>query len=321
MAADLRIGLALGSGGARGLAHVGVMEVLEAEGIKPFCIAGASMGAIIGGLYAEYPQADVTWRRLQRYVEDEDFAASWSAFVSKESMSTEEQPSPGRFHEMYDFVQRKIIALKTVTRPYLQDAERLRRPLETLFEARTFMELKIPFACVALDLVTGAKVVFREGDLIEGIYASSAIPAIFPAVERDGKMIVDGGSAFRVPVDVAREMGADCVIAVDIPAFEQKKYRTGLEIIIRSNAIARQRLNNFVLATADFVIRPEVDDIHWADFRAGDICRERGATAARAALPQLEAILRERRSTSYLLRRRLARLLKLEQTSTPPDAF
>jgi NTE family protein len=319
MSTELKVGLALGSGGARGLSHVGVIEVLEAEGIRPQCLAGSSMGSIVGGLYAEQPSAEVAWQRLKAYVEDEEFASSWSAFVSRESAGAEEGPSHRRVHDLLDFVQRKIIAIKTVTRPYQQDAARLRRPLENLFRARNFEELALPFACVALDLVSGGKVVFREGDLIEGIYASSAIPAIFPPVERDGMMLVDGGGAFRVPVDVCRLLGADIVVAVDIPAFEQEKYGTGLEIILRNNAIARQRLNDYVLATADFVIRPEVTDIHWADFRAGEACRERGVAAARAALPALQALLRQRRSLGYRLRRRLARALKLDAVRTPAE--
>jgi NTE family protein len=308
MAAAMKIGLALGSGGARGLAHAGVLEVLEQAGVRLDCIAGTSMGAIVGGLYAEYPQAAVTWKRLYHYVTNQDFVSSWSAFVAKESSGEESQP-PRRFQDMLDFVHRKMIALKTVTRPYLQEADRLRKPLENLFQVRSFEQLKIPFAAVAVDLISGRKVVFTQGSLIDGVYASSAIPAVFPPLERDGMMICDGGGPYRTPVDICQEMGATFLIAVDIPAFEQQKFTTGLEIIMRNNTIARQRLNDLVLEKADIVIRPDVHDFHWADFKAGEACRERGRDAALAVLPQLQEKLERQRQWSFRMRRQLASLL------------
>ncbi|MFH1845917.1 MAG: patatin-like phospholipase family protein [bacterium] len=317
---QVKIGLALGSGGARGLAHVGVLAVLEEAGFQPSCLAGTSMGSIVGGLYAEYPNAAVTWKRLQRYVNDAEFAASWSAFVDKDSGSEGAEPTR-RFNDLFDFLQRKLIAIKTVTRPYQQDKERLYKPLENLFQARSFAELKIPFAAVALDLVSGQKVLFKEGPLIDGIYASSAIPAIFPPLERDGMMICDGGGPFRVPVEACRDLGADITVAVDIPAFDQEKFRTGLDLILRNNTIARQRLNKFVLATADLVIRPDVDDYHWADFRAGEACRDKGIEAAREALPRLRELVKQQGSLSYRFRRWVNKRLNVESPPSFDSSF
>lgn len=315
MTRKVKIGLALGSGGARGLAHAGILAVLEEAGYQPSVIAGTSMGAIVGGLYAEYPNAAVTWKRLYHYVNDDEFSESWSAFVARD-VDAEEAVRSLRFHDLLDFVQRKIIALKTITRPYLQDKERLCKPLENLFQARSFSDLKIPFAAVAVDLVSGRKVIFDSGPLIEGIYASSAIPAIFPPLIRDGMMIVDGGGPYRVPVDACRAMGADLVLAVDIPAFEQTKYATGLDLILRNNTIARQRLNEFVMATADVVISPDVAEFHWADFQSGEECRERGAEAARAALPRLTELLARRQRWPYRLRCWLS--ARLSDSDLPP---
>jgi NTE family protein len=318
MSEHIKIGLALGSGGARGLAHAGVLQVLEDAGLVPDVIAGTSMGAIVGGLYAEHPQAEVTWKRLLSYVQDEDFASSWSAFVAKGSGAENGEDHTTRWQDLLDYVQRRFIAVKTVTRPYVQSTERLRQPLENLFQVPTFAELKIPFAAVALDLVSGQRVIFKSGSLVDGIYASSCIPAIFPPLERDGMQIVDGGGPYRVPVEACRELGADVVVAVDIPAFEENKFNTGLDIILRSNTIARQRLNEFVLATADLVIRPAVQDYHWADFRAGEQCRARGMEAAQAALGDLQRSLRQISSWKYRMRKQLANLLGMvsERPST-----
>lgn len=310
-------GLALASGGARGLAHAGVLAVLEEEGLRPAAIAGTSMGSIVGGLYAEYPNAAVTWRRLRHYVLDTDFAAAWQAFVAKDSAGGEEA-SASRVQEIWEFIQRKLVALRTVTRPNLVEQERLRGPLQDLFRSRRFSDLKIPFATVAVDLVSGRKIVFDGGDLIEAVYASSAIPAVFPPLERDGMMICDGGAAYRTPVDECRGLGPTVVVAVDIPAFEPSSFQTGLDIIMRNNAIARQRLNEFVLARADLVIRPPVQDVHWADFRAGETCRERGAEAARLAVPALRELLARRAGLGGRLRELLARRL-LHPPQAPPE--
>ncbi|MBK9474216.1 MAG: patatin-like phospholipase family protein [bacterium] len=286
------IGLALGSGGARGLAHAGVLDALGEAGIRPDLVVGTSMGAIVGGLFAQDPTPSTVWSRLESYVGNEEFASYWAPFVPRNEL--EARDPQHRLAGIHDFMQRKMIAVKTVTRPWIQDESRLRGPLEQLFGKVDFGDLQVPFASVALDLVSGNSVVFREGPLVDGIYASSAIPAVFPPLERDGMVICDGGGPFRVPVEACRDLGADFVIAVDIPAFEDTRFATGLDMVLRSNTIARQRLNRFVCAMADCVIRPDVTQFHWADFQAGEACRARGYLAARAALPDLVDALKRR---------------------------
>lgn len=305
----MRIGLALGSGGARGLAHAGVLEALEEAGIRADIVAGTSMGSIVGGLYAQDPDPARVWDRLRAYVENEDFASYWAPFVPRDE--NEERDPQSRLMGVFDFMQRKMIAVKTVTQAAMQSEERLRGPLFELFGPIRFEDLKIPFAAMALDLVSGEGVVYREGSLVDGIYASSAIPSVFPPV-RDGKRIIcDGGGPYRVPVEACEEMEADLIIAVDIPAFEETHFTTGLDMILRSNTIARQRLNQFVCAQADFVIRPDVTEFHWADFAAGEACRARGYAATREALPDLVNLIAWRRSIAYKVRQAARRTLGL----------
>ncbi|HPF71053.1 MAG TPA: patatin-like phospholipase family protein [Candidatus Krumholzibacteria bacterium] len=303
------VGLALGSGGARGLAHAGVLAALEEAGIRPDRVAGTSMGAIVGGLYAQDPDPARVWRRLQAYVDDEEFASYWAPFVPRSENHDREHL--GRIAGIFDFMQRKMIAVKTVTRPWQQDEDKLRGPLATMFGPGSFADLKIPFAAVALDLVSGERVVFREGALVDGVYASSAIPGVFPPLRRGPQVICDGGGPYRCPVEAVRDLGAELVVAVDIPAFEDTHFSTGLDMILRSNTIARQRLNEYVVATADFVIRPEVTDYHWADFANGSVARDRGYEAGKAAVPALQELLRERRSFGHRVRRTLAAALRL----------
>jgi NTE family protein len=299
------LGLALGSGGARGLAHAGVLQALDETGLQPQVIAGTSMGALVGGLYAETVDAAETWRRLAIFAEDEEFQETWAPFIPKGSGPEE---AHGRLADLIDAVHKKVLAVKTVTRPSLVDAQRLRRPLETLFTARDFSGLQLPFVALGVDLQHGTRVAFREGDLLDAVYASAAIPGVFPPLQRGASQIVDGGAPFRVPIDACRELGATLVIAVDIPAFdsEVKQYRTGLEMMLRTDAIARLRLNELQLAQADLVISPDVSDYHWADFRCAEDCREQGYLAGRAAIPELRRMLAEPASLWSRLKRRLA---------------
>ncbi len=292
----VRLGLALGSGGARGLAHAGVLAALTEAGLRPDVVAGTSMGAIVGGLFAETVDPAETWERLRRFADDPDFQETWTPFIPPEGQDEE----AGLLHQLagfYEGVMRKVLAARTAVRPALVDREKLEGPLRALFRARDFGQLKMPFAAVGIDLVSGGKVVFREGDLLEGVYASSAIPGIFPPVRRDGMLVVDGGAPFHVPINTCRELGADVAVAVDIPIYQppNPSYRTGLDMIMRSGALTRMRLDRFVLAQADYVIRPDVAEHHWADFRCAESCYERGYAAGRAAAPEIRTLLAQRR--------------------------
>lgn len=306
----VKIGLALGSGGARGLAHAGVLQALEDAGIRCDLVAGTSMGSIVGSLYAQELHAQTVWERLEAYVRSDEFIAYWAPFVPRDDETGSLDPR-SRLMSLYDFMQRKMIAVKTVTRPFIQEAERLKEPLHTLFGPIAFSDLKIPMAAVAVDLVSGDRVVYRDGPLVEGLYASSCIPAVFPPVEDGGRMIVDGGGPFRVPIEACQDLGANFIIAVDIPAFDETKFHTGLDMILRSNTIARQRLNQLVCAQADFVIRPDVTEFHWADFSAGEDCRRKGYEATRALMPELLKELRWRSRWPYRAQRLAEKILRL----------
>ncbi|MBC8425961.1 patatin-like phospholipase family protein [bacterium] len=300
------IGLALGSGGARGVAHAGVLAALEEADLRPEVIAGTSMGAIVGGLYAETQDAALTWRRLERLGADPEFLDTWTRFIAKGSGEDEQL---GLMQDLFDTLARKFMAFKTLTRPALADADKLRNPLLHIFTARDFSELRTTFAAIAVDLISGDKVLFDEGDLIDGIYASAAIPGVFPPFQINGQFVVDGGVLYRVPINTCRELGADLVIAVDLPAFESSKpeYKTGLEIMMRADTLAKLRLNEFVLDLADVVVRPEVSAYHWADFRSGRECREKGYEATMAMVPAIREIIDRRRSWRTRLRRLFGR--------------
>ncbi|MGB9860759.1 MAG: patatin-like phospholipase family protein [Candidatus Bipolaricaulaceae bacterium] len=176
-----KVGLALGSGGARGAAHVGVLKVLEREGIKVSAIAGSSIGAMVGGAYA----AGIPLSRIE-----------------------EEWLTTSRTKLLRSF-------LPTFPRAGLSSGAGLRRYLREILGDVRIEGLPIPFAAVATDLDTGEAVVLRRGSLVEAIRASTAIPGIFQPVRWEGRLLVDGGMVEPLPVQICRELGADLIIAVD----------------------------------------------------------------------------------------------------------
>ena len=260
-----RIGLALSGGGARGGAHVGVLKVLEELRVPVDFIAGTSIGAVVGGLYA----SGMSPEQIQEWL----LSSDWNAYI-------DDRP-PRR-----DLSFRR----KEYDRQYIPDLElglkggRLKGP-EGLIAGHLFgMELNrltlpvaevtdfgllpIPFRAVATDIVTGDKVVLSHGRLSDAIRASMTIPAVITPVELDGRLLVDGGLTDNLPVDVARAMGADVVIAVDIgtPLSDREHLgslfdisRQVVNILPESNARASRKM-------ADLLVEPELAGIAVADY-------------------------------------------------------
>lgn len=177
-----RVGLALGSGGARGWAHLGVLEALRESGIEVACVAGTSMGAVVGSFFAAGREqalrelaADLDWNRLRQFF--------WEISLSRSGLT---------------------------------DGRRLLEETAKLLGHREFRELDIPFRAVATDLAGGTEVVLSSGDLLQALRASLSIPGLFSPVRIGRRLLVDGGLVNPVPVNVARDMGAQVVIAVDV---------------------------------------------------------------------------------------------------------
>lgn len=176
------LGLALGSGGARGVAHIGFLQALEEEGIKPDYISGCSMGAVVGACYAKGMQLSEI-KDIVLKLKAGDIIDLSPAFISKMGLL--------RSKKVHDLFDKYLGGLK-------------------------IEDMKIPFKCVATELYSGSLYVFEEGDASVAVQASSAIPSVFRPVEYDGKLFVDGGCLCRVPVKVVKDMGADVVIAIDV---------------------------------------------------------------------------------------------------------
>lgn len=284
------IGIALGGGSSKGMAHIGVLEVLEENGIELSYIAGTSIGAIVGAAYAAEPDARKLRSKAKILLTSDAFAAiGFEFFIEKEP------ERPRLMRRITDFVKKKYILGRTAVRPFLVGGDKMQSVLENILPEIDISQLRIPFACVALDLTTGRDVVLKSGPLIEAVRASTCIPGVFPGVDVNGVFLVDGGSTASVPVDAAIELGAGFVIGVDLLGQLSRDFNhsSGLDINFRVDEIAKRRLNELRAGNADILIKPRVDSVHWADYGKLDFCIERGREAALEVLPLLRQKLRK----------------------------
>lgn len=304
MAKTIKIGLALGSGGARGLAHIGVLKALEEQEIPIDLIVGTSMGAIIGAIYAQEPDAKRLEELVKKYVCKNDFQEGWIGFFKDESNREKEN----LLRELSHFVRKKYLTYLTTRKLSLEKKERLLNPLKELLKDQPIDKTKIPFATVAIDLTTGREVIFQKGPIIDAVYASSAIQGVFPPLVLNNRVLVDGGPTSGIPIETAKELGADFVIAVNVPQIPRKEnqFKNGLEVILRSDWAAQAKLNQLNLSFADVLITPQVRSIHWANFGKADDCIQRGYQAAIRKTEEIKTRLAKRKSFWRNFRKTLA---------------
>jgi len=259
-----KIALVLGGGAARGFAHVGVIKALEAQGIVPDIVVGTSAGALVGGLYA----AGYSGFELQKLVlqlEESQFS-DWSL------------PDRG--------------VLK---------GEALQNFVNNAVGQRTMEKFGKLLAVVATDLNSGEPIVFRTGNTGMAIRASSSVPGLFQPVGINGREYVDGGLVSPVPVRIARSLGADFIIAVDISARPQfGKTRSTIEVMLQTFAIMGQSISQRELPEADIVIRPHTPELRATDFQDRHLAVLEGEKAVAAVLPELKARLAKLREGRQL---------------------
>jgi len=263
----LKIGLALGSGGAHGLAHIGVIKALLDNDIPIDYIAGASSGALIGGLYAVHKDIDAVER---------------IALTSNINLLT-------RF--MLDVSTRGGLLSGSTVEQFIRDA----------LDDVAFDALRIPFAAVATDIHTGEAIVLRSGDVSSAIRASISVPVIFEPVVYGGRLLVDGGLVMPVPVGLVRDMGADIVIGVnlDTPCLHKEHAaEPNVKMIIEMTMeILRNNLSEAQAQTADITVSPRFDTkvlVGWSEFLHAKGLIEKGQDSMEAELPRLKALLSKR---------------------------
>ncbi len=254
------IGLALGGGAARGFAHIGVIKALEAQNIFPDLVVGTSAGSVIAALYASgYKAHDLQKIALSL---DEAAITDWAL------------PFSGRFGGMIK-------------------GDALQSMVNRLVKNQTIENMKLPLGIVGTDLQTGAGVLFRRGDTGQAVRASCSVPGIFQPTLIGGREYVDGGLVAPVPVQYAKQMGADFVIAVNISTEPSTQDSSGtLGILLQTTSIMSQRINTFELEKAQVVIRPELNSMRGTDFKSRNAAILAGEEAATQQMSQLKTLLK-----------------------------
>jgi NTE family protein len=300
---DIRVGLALGGGAARGVAHVGVLRALVRAGIPVNVIAGTSMGAIVGGAYAATLDVGLVEKRVREVLSSEQFRKNRLSFLAETK-----HRRGGLLYSVANLIRKGIVYGISTMKPSLVSAEAIAGDIATVLPDIRVEECRIPFAAVALDIEQAVEVVICHGNLRTAASASSAIPGILPPVRMDGRVLIDGGWVDKMPILPAYRLGADVVVGVDISADLQDThdYRRGIDVMLRANAIKDSVLSGFTGSLADVIIQPDVKKLHWADFDSHDHCIEAGDEAASQAIPAIRRILRRARWRS-LLRPRLGK--------------
>lgn len=286
------IGVVLGGGGARGAAHIGVLKVLERERIPVCRIAGTSMGAIVGGLYAAGYTADEIEAVLA--------AVDWKDVLADDPPRADFpiRRKNDTLRYLLDFrlgVRDGVIQLPRGAIQGQKLLLLLRRLSLHTWRTEQFDELPIPFRAVATDIATGEAVVFDRGDLALAIRASMSVPAAFAPIRVDGRLLVDGGIVNNVPVDIAREMGADRLIVVDVgaPLAPESALNSPFAITMQMlDLLMKQRTAQILagLDPADVRIAPALGDIGSASFGRAIEAVPLGEAAAEAELPRLRAL-------------------------------
>ncbi len=284
-----KIGLVLGGGGALGISHIGVLRVLEEQRVPIDYICGTSMGAIIGGLYANGMSPD----EIQAFLEGLD----WNEVMSDETPRRElyfRRKLESQRYVIKMGVGREGLKLGTGLAAGQKFNNLLQLQVQRTADITDFDQLPIPYRAVATDLQAGAAYVIDHGDLSRAMRASMAVPGAFTTVELDGRLLVDGGIVNNLPVDVAREMGADLIIAVDVGSASDHVEMEELEslpgILARTYAIMQRPEQIKQFETADIGLRPKLADFTASQFHRVSELVPPGEAAARAQLAELSTL-------------------------------
>jgi len=256
-----KVGIALGQGAARGIANLGVLQILKEENIPIDFVSGTSAGAVVGSLYA----AGVDLHFLERMLEQLDWLDLTSLTITRRGLI-----SPDKIHSM----------------------------LTMLTKDQNFEDLSIPVAVIATDLITGEEIIIDKGSIADGVRASMSIPGVFVPVKSANRLLVDGALVNPVPADVCRKMGADFVIAVDVGLGPlRSRIRNLPEVIIQTIDILTRQVASNRRSVADITLKPDLGEITLTELNRSSEIIEKGREIALANLDKIKKALDEHTSS------------------------
>ena len=288
---SVRIGIALGGGGARGLAHVGVLKVLEEEGIHPNYITGTSIGAVVGAMYAQRPDVDAMIQRFKNSLDDEFYDQ-----LGLDHLKTSDTQEVSFLQQTTQNIKKRIAINLAQSRTGLLKEVRLKNILLKLIDKGRIEDTKIPLAIVATSLHTGEDIVLRSGEIIDAVAASSSIPGFLCPVCLNDDLLTDGGVSCPVPIKYLPKAEVDVTIGVELGI---KKYYpmeciNVIEIITRADMITSRNLGQMMVNTADVAICPDTKGMHWSEFSREDELIEAGIQGTKEKLPEIKSAIRKK---------------------------
>jgi len=286
-----KIGLVLSGGGARGFAHVGVLKTIEQLNIPIDIVVGTSMGSIVGGLYA----IGLTPDEIEKGIQGIDWDIVFNDYARREFRSFRRKQDDHLFSQKRIGVTSEGLRLS----PGLINGQQIELALDRLaypgFHITDFDKLRLPYRAIATDIETGDAVILDKGNLAKAMRASMSIPGALPAINNDGKLLVDGGIANNIPIDVARDMGAEIFIVVDVsaPLAKQEDLQSSLGVTAQLTKILTRRVADQQLKTltaADVLIIPGRHDLGSSSFLEYAELIKAGLEAAEEKTEQLKSL-------------------------------
>jgi len=289
-----KITLVLGGGGARGIAHLGVIEVLLKAGYEIERIVGVSIGSLVGAMFAFDTNIEHVKQRAIDYLLSPAFQKHQLTLFG--TATPKGNSATGGMFAWYERVQSYLQANRlfhrVIGQPALLPGIILRDVVEHLLDDVDISEAKIPLSIVAVDLLSGHKVVLEKGPLRDAVRASSALPGIFPPIPYNNMLLSDIGVIYSLPTNVASAYRPECMIAVDVGTGLQyvEHCNTALDVLVRMDEIGEALFRKYVQDMADVIVRPSVSDVDWFDFSPASKLISEGRKAATRIISQIPQI-------------------------------
>ena len=282
----MKISLNLGGGAARGFAHIGVLRLMEEEKIPFDMIIGVSIGAFVGAIYAAQPDVKHLRKTALEFAHSDGMH---DTILDNFAELMDPKKSKGILEKVSDaYVKSSLLGKILFTQGILTQAEVDRMMLASIPDV-DIRDTKIPFACVAVNLYSGQRVVFEKGSLRETVIASSSLPMVFPPRMIKGAPHVDGGVLDKIGIDTGYELGVDHIIAVDVSneGLGKSVIKSSIDVLLRTEEIAAVYRRKKQLKQATILIQPITEHIHWADYSMCEALIDVGYQAAKDQLDEI----------------------------------
>jgi len=289
-----KLGLALGAGGARGLAHIGVLKALQQEDIPIDFIAGSSIGALMGAVYAANPDAPALAKQVSEVLDPRSKKEIWLKLLERSYW--EDNFKPDVLHRIVRIVQKEFFLSLALFKSAVLSEQDLRMTVEAFVPDIAIEDTRIPYCAIATDLLSGRPVVLKQGSLVRAVMASCAVPGFMPSVDWHGKLLVDGGLVHMIPVTAVRNICGGKVVGVDVGSILKRNHpvEDGIDAIHRATEIMDFYLGAADRLNADVIIEPVVGDFGWTDFLAFEKLIHQGELAVELKINAIKNMLKPR---------------------------